>query len=456
MLQLIQFHLPYYASRTLPNTFALIVSLIAQSFFLPSPASSRAWQHIRYKLGIYGLVLGGIIFRSELALLLFFRVAHLIVTRRVSVLRDVVPAGIAGGVLGLAITLGVDSYFWQSHTSSTPFTTPFLTEKFGLLWPEFSAFWYNAVDGHASDWGTAPWHHYFSSALPKLLLNPAWVLTLFLPFYTTPASAVDLALPNVLFMTAYSLLPHKEWRFIIYAVPELTLLSALGCSWVWTRRSKHPAYALLVLALLATIPATALVSLAMLIISSMNYPGGGAVSALHAHLPPAASFAGKIHLDVPVCMTGATRFLMEAPLFPLLSPSEPLPLRRFDKTEDPAALLRPAFWEDIEYAVVATPETLIGRYEQLHAVPGFRRVRLYRPGEAVHVAPVRIADEVAEEAGLPVGETQYENWWQRALGDGFGVRALLRGWWVGVEREEMIFILKRQPLREGEKKEAVV
>ena len=80
----------------------------------------------------------------------------MLLQQRVSLTKEIIPAGLAGAIVGLGATISVDSLLWQKFP----------------LWPEFVGFYYNTVLGKASEWGTSPLHFYFLSALPRLLLNP--------------------------------------------------------------------------------------------------------------------------------------------------------------------------------------------------------------------------------------------------------------------------------------------
>ncbi|KAA8895589.1 Alg9-like mannosyltransferase family-domain-containing protein [Sphaerosporella brunnea] len=427
LFQTTQFHLLFYASRTLPNTFALIPVLIAEACFLPAASWPQKKQRNHIKLGLYLLTLSAVIFRGEIAVLLAFQALDILLSRRLS-LEGIIISGLAGAVMGLIATLAVDSYFWLSSSQSPIFTTPFLTKHLGLLWPEFSAFYFNTIQGSASQWGEESWHYYFSSALPKLLLNPISVLTLPVAIVTLPHAARHLLLPSLSFITTYSaVVKHKEWRFIMYVVPQLTLLSALGATWVWNRRSKHAVYALLSLGILLSIPVSALLSASMTLVSSFNYPGGQAVQRLH-HLNP----QGTVHMDVLTCMTGATRFLQ--------GDAQGV---RWDKTEDEETLLKPEFWEGIEWALVERPEKTIGRYRVRGVVEGFGGVKLYKPGMEVPVRAVSEARKVAREVGLG-GEEEAVGLWERFRKDGFGLRRLLGGYWAGVEMKDMIYIVQKE------------
>ncbi|RPB04194.1 hypothetical protein L873DRAFT_1759446 [Choiromyces venosus 120613-1] len=451
LFQLSQFHLPYYSSRLLPNTFALILSTTAFSFLLPAPGTPSKLQVGYYKVGIYILTFTSVVFRSELAILLAFISLQLLFTRRVH-LGNVIAAGVAGGIIGLGITLGIDSYFWQSYTPAAPFNTPLLTEKTGLIWPELSGFLYNAIENKSSDWGTSPWHYYFTNSLPKLLLNPLLLLLIPAGIYNSPRTTSEAyILPTLGFVGVYSVLPHKEWRFIVYVVPILTLYASIGGTWILNRRSKSPIYALTSLLIISSIPLATLASAGMLLISSYNYPGGQGINKLHHYIPsspPSTQTLPKVHLDTLTCMTGATRFLQDAPLYPS-SPHSPhtstsstlAPSKiTFDKTEDETTLLTPSFWSDIEWVITSSPPRIIGKYEIVDSVTGWAGIRVYRPGEKVGRLEVRESRVGNEEEG-----GRKKSWIGRGVEDGWGVRDfLLRGWWVGVRMEELVWVLRKQ------------
>ena len=144
-----------------------------------------------------------------------------------------------------ALTVLVDSVFWGQW-----------------LWPEGEVLWFNTVLNKSHLWGvrkerdivfstcgthqerfyiecfvsthllcisfqTQPLWWYFSSALPKCLL----LSVLFLPYalYIDRRSHVIL-ISATTYVALYSLLPHKELRFIIYTVPLFNLVAAMALS----------------------------------------------------------------------------------------------------------------------------------------------------------------------------------------------------------------------------------
>jgi len=377
-----------------------------------SPASSR-----RHSLSLALLTIAGVIFRSELAVLVATQTAYLLLTGRVSLIRAIIPAGIFGLGIGLLLTVCVDSHFWQQFP----------------IWPEWSSFYYNTILGKASDWGTSPWHFYFTSALPRLLLNPL-SFALLMPLATLNAAtsyrAQSILGPELAFIALYSVLPHKEWRFIVYIIPGMTAVSAMGASWIWNRRTKSLFYQALNVLLVASVAGSFVTSGGLLAISRLNYPGGAAMSRLHS-LTSESNITFTIFADNLACQTGVTRFL-EARGETIGSS----PKYRFDKTENQTALLDPLFWTQFDYAIVEHPERCIGKWEAVDVVTAFNGIQIIRPGG--DLGP----ETTTEHLFL---DNKRENW---QVWNDFGEmmrRKVTRGWWISLHMEPKIKILKRQP-----------
>ncbi|KAH0562539.1 hypothetical protein GP486_002770 [Trichoglossum hirsutum] len=403
-----QFHLMYYASRTLPNMFAFGLSTLAMRNFLPIPAAAPAISK-RHKLSIYLLTITGIVFRSEIAMLLAAQVGYLLLQKRISLARDVVPAGLAGAVVGLSVTIPIDSFFWQKFP----------------LWPELAGFYFNTVKGKSSDWGTSPWWTYIGNALPRLVMNPVAgqvCIPLAVALKPTRKASLDILIPLAIFVGIYSVLPHKEWRFVVYALPGLTAVAAIGANWIWTRRAKSMAYRFLSLALTASTLASIGVSLGMLAISSLNYPGAAALDKLH-RITLGSKEVVNIHLDAMTCMTGVTRFTQ----------MPPQSLLRYDKTDDEQELLSPPFWEKFDYVLAERPEKVIGGWEIVDEVHGFAGLRVLHPGEGRHAG--------GGDGAFKKLDVERTSLWTRSVD--FARSKITRGWWIEIKMEPKIRILKR-------------
>ncbi|EPE06782.1 glycosyltransferase family 22 protein [Ophiostoma piceae UAMH 11346] len=452
VLQAAQFHVLFYASRTLPNMFAFFLTTLAFAFLLTPPpgtaAAARTAASGRVRVALCLLAFAGVVFRGEVALLLVTTSAYLVVAPLASAERIVRAVALAVAV-ALLLSVPIDSYFWQ--TLPRPF------------WPELHGFLFNVVDGQASAWGTSPWHYYFTSALPRLLLNPAsFVLIPFaLTRLPTRGPAALLTVPALAFIAVYSLQPHKEARFILYVVPPLTATAALGASQLQTLARKSAPAKLA----LAGVAGLTLLSLAaatgMLLLSSLNYPGGEALAALRALVAadPGAASAVVAHADVLACMTGVTLFgsTLGAAL-----PSHQVAVERrtaaaaitgaqrtqeteisfdsaattthlvVDKTED-ARLLDPSFWTQFDYLLMEDPSKAVGgAWTTVAVVQGYAGIEVLRPGQSVD-------DETATAAtSAPVvGHGRLVSRVREA------VRARTGGWWVGPRMAPRIHLLQR-------------
>ena len=184
----------------------------------------RAELERRQRRGIFLFVFAGVVFRSEIAILLFTQLLVLFFRNRIFSIQTVILHGLQSATFSVWVSFAIDSFFWWKP-----------------IWPELAGFYYNAIQGKSADWGTSPLGYYFSTLLPRLLLNPLILMVLIPMALMLPAtrySTRDLTLPSILFVAIYSLQPHKESRFVIYVVPPLTAAASLGASYIWTRRTK--------------------------------------------------------------------------------------------------------------------------------------------------------------------------------------------------------------------------
>ncbi|KAI4272549.1 MAG: hypothetical protein L6R35_006476, partial [Caloplaca aegaea] len=377
-----------------PLVQTLLIVTIAFGKLLPTLRSSSASHTTRRKTFLTLLTTTGVIFRSELALLLIPRTLHFLLRRELS-LSQIISSEILGFLIGISITVPIDSLLWQRFP----------------LWPEFSAFSYNVLHSQSSNWGTSPWHFYLTSALPRLLFNPlTYILCIPLSF-TQPAlrcAVADLVVPNLAFVLLYSLQPHKEWRFIIYVIPPLLTAAALGANWIWTRRAKTLTNRLLALVLIVSVAGSFAASTLMLAVSRLNYPGADALHRLHALAPThhAPGAMVHVHMDTLACMTGITRFLQLPPPSPVLLPPSPpssssspaTPPEEgqngdpdttsssknattnlfyiYDKSENETQLLDPLFWARFDWVLAERPERVIGRWVMVDTVDSYEGLRV--------------------------------------------------------------------------------
>ncbi|KAH9902310.1 glycosyltransferase family 22 protein [Xylariomycetidae sp. FL2044] len=429
LLQASQFHVIYYASRTLPNMFAFALTTLAFSQLIPQADGPARVQ--RYRLAIASLTMAAAVFRSELAILLVTTTIYSLALSNNS-LADVIPTFIVFFLFSLITSVPVDSYFWQKP-----------------VWPELWGFYYNAILGSSSEWGVSPWHYYFTSAIPKILTNPlspAVLIPLALWNTGTRRQALALVIPSLAFVAIYSIQPHKEARFIFYVVPPLTAAAALGANYIFTRRGKSILYSLATAMVVGSVLLSFAISAGMLVVSSLNYPGGEALSELRSLVTSSSSSPDLqtvvVHTDVLSCMTGVTLFGQHP-----YRPNDPRPSNEiltftFDKTEDENTLHNPLFWEKFDYVLAEDTAKVIGPWETIGVVEGYGGIEILKPGSAA------------------TGTGDVESGQDRVFGRGAvvrqikdSIRTLTGGWWIGPRMVPRVHILRK--MREGEARRTV-
>ncbi|KAI4525912.1 hypothetical protein K525DRAFT_233909 [Schizophyllum commune Loenen D] len=327
-----QFHMMFWMSRTVPNTYAFVLATISIALLLGRPSPKRTRRAINL------LTVGGVLFRAELALLLAPITLHALLSGRIS-FRTAISTGIHAAIASLALTVAIDTAFWRPILSSkaSPFDwwTSISPIQFCLrylgaapVWPELASIYYNVVLGRSADWGTSPATHYLTALLPKLLTAyPLGFISL--GDYRVRA----LLLPHLAFVALMSFLAHKEWRFVIYVFPAVNVGAARALrgmvSW-----PKNPAFGrLMYLIALGALGLNAAATIFVFVPSSIhNYPGGEALARLHELVDPKV----HVHISNYAAQTGATLFQHErAPPYPEWVDQDALPTHPwiYDKTE---------------------------------------------------------------------------------------------------------------------------
>ncbi|KAM7537642.1 hypothetical protein Aperf_G00000075954 [Anoplocephala perfoliata] len=308
-----QFHLAYYCTRALPNTFALITVTYALVFLL------KGSDHHFIILSGFGIL----VFRSELMLLYGPLLIFGLYFKLVRIRPMLLVTGIVTVVVSLCLTVTIDSFFWQRW-----------------VWPEGEVFYFNVIKNKSHLWGTKPFYWYFVIALPKALMTTLGLILcsnlviLFSSSSSDPVSRerrvfLGLELSALAFITIYSFLPHKELRFIFYTLHIFNLLAAerrlrmcldertarelaskqkSGKSRKATSQTVRWICRLAVFLCYASLITNFCISLGLVYVSYHNYPGGQAISRLNNWSGLSSRKDVHVYISNLAAQTGVSRF----------------------------------------------------------------------------------------------------------------------------------------------------
>jgi alpha-1,6-mannosyltransferase len=307
-----QFHIPFYASRMLPNSFAL--GIVTHSY--------ADWLDFNISRSVVLMVFCTAIFRCDVLILLFTFGVALLIRREINII-DAIKTGLMTVIISVVLTAPFDSIMWERP-----------------IWPEGEVLLFNTLENKSSDYGISPWYWYFVKALPKGLMFTIFLVPV--AFLRIPErmagfkvcwwdlEGLPYIIPVIGFIGLYSILPHKEIRFIFISFPMFNVMAAKGLSrihdtarvfWAGNSLSREKkkmstslasklAIGILYLGSIAVIGLSFIASILFIQVSKRNYPGGDALATLSKVIQDSASSHEEIEIfiDVASAMTGVSLF----------------------------------------------------------------------------------------------------------------------------------------------------
>jgi alpha-1,6-mannosyltransferase len=249
------------------------------------------------------MAFNAVVFRCDMVIFALPLMLDMLIFRNVK-FNSLLKAGFISSFVSIFLTAIIDSFFWNQKR---------------LVWPELEVLYFNTILNKSSEWGTSPFHWYFSSAIPRSLL--LFVLCLPLSLLSSITKGLrwinrknisvevsKLFWPFFAFLALYSFLPHKELRFILPIIPTLNFFAALGILKTEAFLTKEvPRLRRFIYALFLI---NAFLSGAFFFVSYHNYPGGNALQSLHSKISHSPRLENiSIHICDLAATTGVSRFL---------------------------------------------------------------------------------------------------------------------------------------------------
>ncbi|PAV68611.1 hypothetical protein WR25_09446 isoform G [Diploscapter pachys] len=232
-----------------------------------------------------------VLFRFDLFLLYCPMFLPVILLREVPIFgwNGAIATGLSTLLQTLAPTIAFDSFLWGR-----------------LVWPEAEVFWFNVVENRSHEYGVSPFLWYFLSALPRSLLLSLLLVPIGLILDRRLRWPVGIIL---VYIFLFSILPHKELRFIIYSIPMLNVPAAMVCARAYQSRTQSWIRLLLYFGLTCHILANTIATLFFIFAASHNYPGYEALGTVQWMMRADANKPYSVYIDNTCAQTGVNRFM---------------------------------------------------------------------------------------------------------------------------------------------------
>ncbi|KAI0280292.1 GPI mannosyltransferase [Russula aff. rugulosa BPL654] len=286
LITISQFHVPFWMGRTIPNMLALPFVNIALSLLLGRGSGAGRASITRASWAVALLTFAAVAIRAEIAGLLGLFAIQLLLDGTLSITR-LVKVGLSSGLVSIALTVSIDSYFWGHWP----------------LWPSFRASISTFMKARAPN-GVSPFWTYFSTSLPRLLMVTN-IFTVY-GFYHNPRIR-SLVRPAIGFVFLMSFLGHKEWRFIVYVVPMLNIAAAQGAQVMIRQRKGRTLGLLAFLIVVGSLVLNTATTIIATRASIANYPGGHALALFNKRYGESPNV--HVHIGNLAAQSGASLFL---------------------------------------------------------------------------------------------------------------------------------------------------
>lgn len=323
-------HLVFYLSRTLPNVMVLPMVWVSMGYFIKGdiPKSVLIMTisgFLRFDMIVFAAIMTLMAWQNKL----------------ISLRSSIINVAI-GCIMGGYLSYQLDGYFWF-HEDSEQNASPWNRIA------ELDGFIFNILNGKSEQWGVEPVYAYFVKYLPKIFATNGFITPITCLCFTIwglvdPIKRrqldrvnYDIGTIHVLlwsclsFILVLSLNGHKEWRFLMFTLPVLTLGGASMVDYTLdVVKNDNFKKSFIWLILIGGYILGGFATLGFTYVSSWNYPGGYIMQRLNERMYHRGIQLGQtdIHLDVGTCMNGANLFTQLRPDL-----QEKLSVH-YDKTED--------------------------------------------------------------------------------------------------------------------------